>query len=250
MPACGSILFSAKKRTSKKAEATWEKQLNKIKGHLGSIKTDFSFIYDLAKKPVKFMADSPNATKAAGYTAAAASVGILGYLAYSKGKDLFRGAGRIKDVLTTGPFGKFSGPVPVYVVNKRMSLIDMPGGVKDPNTGLPIPGAGKGKLARLAGFAGKATMVAGAGYAGYEAGGWLNEGIGWLSGKATGGKYKGEGWLGDMLYDFLHKAERPQVKNDIKLNISIDKDGRIIADSRNNGTDLSINLLRGNFFAQ
>jgi hypothetical protein len=73
--------------------------------------------------------------------------------------------------------------------------------------------------------------------------------MGWASGKLTGGKHKGEGWLGDMLYDFLHKAERPQVKNDIKLNISIDKDGRIIADSGNHGTDISVALNRGAFFA-
>jgi hypothetical protein len=229
------------------AEATWEKQLNKIKGHLGSIKTDFSFIYDLAKKPVKFMADSPNATKAAGYAAAGASAAVLGYLAYTKGRDIFTGAGKIKDVLTSGPFGKMTGPIPVYVVNKRMSLIDMPGGVKDPNTGVPVPGGSKmGKFAR---GLGNVFAVTGAGFAGYEVGGLLNEGMGWASGKLTGGKHKGEGWLGDMLYDFLHKAERPQVKNDIKLNISIDKDGRIIADSGNHGTDISVALNRGAFFA-
>lgn len=230
------------------ADATWEKQLERVKSQLGSIKTDLSFIYDLAKKPVKLAGDHPGATKAAGYGVAALSVGVLGYLAYSKGKDIFSGAGKIKDALTTGGFGK--GVIPVYVVNKRMSLVDLPNGVRDPNTGLPVPG-GKGKFAKMGGFQDIAAAIGGAGILGYEAGGLLNEGMGWLAGKATGGKHSGEGWLGDMFYEFLHKTEMPQVKNDIKLNVTIDKDGRVLTVSDNPNTNLSVGLNRGAFlFAQ
>ena len=254
------------------------------------------------------VSDHPNVTKAAGYGAAGLSAAVLGYLAISKGKDLLTGAGKIKDVLTSGPLGKFAGPVPVYVVNKRLSLVDLPGGVKDPNAGAPPVGSKLlFKLGTAAKWAGGATI---AGAAGYGVGALLNEGFGWGAGKISGGKYKGEGWLGDALYDnqhktkkpinevnglpskmpmiytdaykkaeaapnkglimtadkisngavkgegwlenllsdFLHKAENPTVKNDINLNINIDKDGRVIADSGNSGTDMTIKLMRGDFF--
>ena len=95
------------------------------------------------------------------------------------------------------------------------------------------------------GLLGKGSMLAGAGIAGYEIGSLLNEGMAAIADKLSGGKYKNEGWLGDMLYDFLHKAENPNVKNDIKLNINIDKDGRVTADNGSRNTDLKIDLDRG-----
>ncbi|KUG24577.1 hypothetical protein ASZ90_005607 [hydrocarbon metagenome] len=71
----------------------------------------------------------------------------------------------------------------------------------------------------------------------------------WINQTLTGGKHLEvfEGAWGDMLYDFLHKAERPQVKNDIKLNISIDKDGRAVVDNTGKNTGIKINLNRGLF---
>lgn len=145
-----------------------------------------------------------------------------------------------------GPLGRgMAGPVPVYVVNDRLSLIDPTGGSRGTIPGGNMPGGGK--AGKIAGALGKAGMVTGAGIAGYEIGGLINEGLGWTSGKLTGGKHSGEGWLGSMLYDFFHKAENPKVKNEIKLNINIDKNGRVIADGGGSGTDLDISLERGAF---
>ena len=236
------------------AAATWENQLKRVKASLGSIKTDLSWIYDLAKKPVKFLADHPAATKAAGYTAAGVSAAVLGYTAYKTIKSIFGGAGKIKDIMTSGPFGKITGPVPVYVVNKRMSLIDLPNSVRDPNSGLPVPTIpGESKLAKVGSVLGKVTMVAGAGYAGYEAGGLLNSGMGWLSGKATGGKYKGDGFIGDMLYDLLHRQkEEKQKPAEVggKIQIEIKQDGRaVVTGMQSNNPAVKLDVSTGLLFA-
>lgn len=221
------------------ATETWENQLNKIKGHLGGIKTDMSFIYDLAKKPVKFFADSPTLTKTAGYAAAGLSVGILGALAFGNIKNVLKTVGKTGVGIAEGKaIEAATGIAPVFVTNWPAGGI---GGLP----GVVVPG---GSISKLALLAGKASLIAGAGVAGYEAGSYLNKQFGDLAGELSHNKYKGEGWLGDMLYDFLHKVEKPEVKNDIKLNINIDKEGRVIADTGDAGLDLAINLLRGNFF--
>jgi TP901 family phage tail tape measure protein len=110
-------------------------------------------------------------------------------------------------------------------------------------------GAGKGLAAlktgatiATAGLGTSALLAGGAGLAGFGVGTLINKGIG----AVTGG---GEGWLGDMLYDLLHRESptEKEVKNDIKLNINIDKNGRVITESNNPGTNLNISLARGAF---
>lgn len=127
-----------------------------------------------------------------------------------------------------------TGVTPVFVTN-------WPAGGLPVSPAVALPGVGKlpkiGTMAKWAGGAGIAAAL------GYGAGSLLNYG----AGKATG---RGEGWLGDMLYDFLHKAERPEVKNDIKLSVTIDRDNRVVADSGDRGTGLKVNLNRSSFFAQ
>ncbi len=163
---------------------------------------------------------------------AVAGAGIMALMAYLKGKAM----GKVKDVLTGGgPLGGFKGPVPVYVVNKRMSLIDPSGGGNIPGASLP------GKAGKAVGVLGKASMIGTSAIMGYEVGGIINNTIG----KATG---RGEGWLGDMLYDFLHKAENPEVKNDIKLNITVDQSGRVVTNNANRNTTVAANVNRGAFF--
>ena len=66
---------------------------------------------------------------------------------------------------------------------------------------------------------------------------------GGVSNWATNGKYKGAGWLGDMVFDMLHPEEKTEVKNTI--NITVDKDGRVIANSDNMNT--TVNAKRGKF---
>jgi hypothetical protein len=73
----------------------------------------------------------------------------------------------------------------------------------------------------------------------------LNESMGWLSGKLSGGKYQGEGWMGDALYDFLHRAENPEVKNNVSIAVNVDGNGRVTATT--NDMNTNIGLPRGKF---
>jgi hypothetical protein len=86
-----------------KADQSWEKQLGKIKESIATIKTDLSWIYDLAKEPIKLFADSPAATKGVAYTAAGASVAVLGATVYGVLKTIFAASGK--------------NGLPVYVTN-------------------------------------------------------------------------------------------------------------------------------------
>lgn len=240
---------------------TWEKQLNKIKSSLGGVKNDLSTIYDLAKVPVKFMADSPNLTKAAGYTAAGASVAVLSALFYGNMKNILGGLGKTGVGIAEGKAVQAAtGVTPVFVVN-------MPaGGIM----GGDIPGK-TGTIAKTAkwlaslGVAGGAVTVGAitaaiaAGFTGLYAAGdvarggngknWISESPtikdSWLNG------YGGKDWS-DRLYDLLHKNEstnaNPEIKNTTILNLSIDKDGRVVADAGNKGGDLKIAVNRGTAF--
>ena len=87
--------------------------------------------------------------------------------------------------------------------------------------------------------------------------GWLaNKGAGAIAGMASGGKYSGAGWLGQMVYDMKHRdaaltaavsAIKPQVNNDIHLEIKIERDDRIIASTGDMNTDIVTTLQRGAF---
>ena len=129
------------------AGETWEKKLSQIKANLGSIKADMSFIYDLAKKPFAYLAESPEATKAAGYTAAGASLTVLGVLAAVKGREFFKGMGKLGGGIAAGKvLEETTGVTPVFVTN-------MPAG------GLSaVPSAAKG-----GGFAQKLPFLAAGG---------------------------------------------------------------------------------------
>jgi hypothetical protein len=232
-------------------EATWGTQLKKIKSSLGEIKSDLSFIYDLAKKPITFIADHKNITKAAGYTVAGVSVAALAALGYGKGKEFLKGLGKTGVGIAEGKaIEAATGVTPVFVTNMPAGGLlsgDIPGKVGGMaaiatwlKSLLPVGAAAIG----LAGTAiGTAALTTGtAAYAGYNA---------WKGGS-------GENWINerlgnephDYLYDYFHKAENPNVKNEIKLTINIDKNGRATVDNGNKGTDVNIDLNRGAAFGE
>jgi TP901 family phage tail tape measure protein len=176
-------------------------------------------------------------------TGIAAVVGVLiaarwAHGMYKWGKDLLKppGGGGL-------PGGGKGGVVPVYVVNKRMSLVDLPGSGSSTPGGGSVPG---GKAGKILSVASKASAVTGAGLVGYEVGGLLNKGMGWTSGKITGGKYKGEGFIGDMLYDLLHKQKTEKQKPAEvggKIQIEIKQDGRAVVNkiqSKNPGVQMDV----------
>jgi len=138
----------------------------------------------------------------------------------------------------------------VYVVNKRLSLVDPSGGWKPPTTTGPtnIPaGPASGKSGKIASVLGKVGAVTGAGLAGYEIGGLINQGLGWISEKLTGGAYKGEGFLGEAIYDLIHMMEnRGDGESKPEINIYYDPwTGQAMAESESMKPE--INLRRGRF---
>ncbi|MDR3629976.1 MAG: phage tail tape measure protein [Desulfocapsaceae bacterium] len=104
---------------------------------------------------------------------------------------------------------------------------------------------GKGLATTAAALLPEAALVGGSGLAGYGIGTGLNRGLGWLSGLVSGGKYSGEGWLGEKIFDMTHKKD--EVKNDIKLNISIDQQGRAVTKSSDPNTQSTVTMKRGDF---
>jgi hypothetical protein len=223
---------------------TWEKQLDKIKSHLGGIKNSLSFIYDLAKKPVKFMADSPNLTKAAGYTAAGVSAVVLGALAYGNIKNILKSFGKTGVGIVEGQAIQATTGVPsVFVVNMPAGGI-MPTGAPEAGAAswlakhVPWLVAGGAALTTAVAAAAVVTTVtaADAGYDVYKGG-------------------KGDNWINDLYMQFsdygaaIRAGMREQeIKNEIHLSVMFDKDGRVIADTGNRGADLYIDVNRGTSF--
>ena len=300
---------------------TWEKQINKIKAHLGGIKNDLSFIYDLAKKPVKFLAESPNLTKAAGYTAAGMSAVVLGALAVGNIKNLMAKLGKTAAGIAEGKaIEAATGVTPVFVVNAK----DIGGGGGLEKAGVMagigawltkhvpwVAAGGLGLTATAVGAAALTTTTAGmATYDAYKGGtgdNWINDKfnetwkplenpkdnltdklLNFFRSSATAGMAAGatsaavlttgsalnagvdaarggtgDNWIDDafnrniMAFDrdiikpisaLFDRSASQEVKNAINLTINIDKDGRVVADSGNQGAELMIELNRGTSF--
>lgn len=135
--------------------------------------------------------------------------------------------------------GGMGGPVPVYVVNKHLSML--PGGWGFPGGAGDAAGkAGKaaGWLGKAAPMLGKAGMVAGVATAAYGVGSLMNAGIDKLFGE--------KGGLGSWLYDVLHPSEAGTAgKSTVNLSVQIDRNGRVVTTSDDMNT--SVNLKRGQF---
>lgn len=216
--------------------------------------------------------------------------GLLGLMGLGAGirvgrgfKGLFGSVGRIFGRKGKSKGGRLSGgllggngPVPVYVVNKQMSLLSDAVGGGRKGKGIMgragffgktirglftrgaggLLGAGKGltalKTGLTVGGAGLGTTglaVGAAGAIGAGIGTLLNKGMGLLSGKMTGGKYSGSGWLGSMIYDALH-GKKNDVKNDIKINLRVDEHGRTFVETTDKNTKADAKLNTGSLYSE
>jgi TP901 family phage tail tape measure protein len=252
----------------------WGEGLNAaLKKLRGTAKSTLASIFEPLLSPLKQIVDLLNqatgklgefaeknkefATAVSGGIGAAA-VGAGAYGLYSilkggaAGARVLKGLGGVKGLLkgfgstATGiAQGKAieaaTGVTPVFVTNWPANFGSS---AAEAAAGL----AGKaGILKKLASFAplalgGKVALAGAIGYA-------IGTGINWLINKgikaATGGKNDS---LGSWLYDFLHKKENPEVKNNITMNVSIDAKGRVIAETSDMNTKANINTMkRGQF---
>ncbi len=187
-------------------------------------------------------------------TGAAATV-LLGGAGLYYGRKVLKGAGGIKGLLKGAGStaagiaeGKAveaaTGVTPVFVTNWPANL----GGSAASAAAEAAAGGGLLKklgssFPKIASFltVGALGKMALAGAAGYGVGTLINKGIGNLTGR-------GEGWLGDILYDFINKVEKPEVKNNIPMNIYIDRNDRATVENQGMNTTTTVNTMnRGGF---
>lgn len=188
---------------------TWDNQLNRVKGHLGGIKTDLSHIYDLAKKPVKFMANHEDLTKAAGWTVAGLSVGVLVALAYGNIKNILKTVGKTGVGIAEGKaIEAATGITPVFVTNMPAAGILGAGGAAELK-GIEYI-AGLGLAAGAVTVAAITTAIATMGTAVLSFADALTGGSGknWIS---EGAKDVYHGWWIQWVYDNF-PSTRPEVK--------------------------------------
>jgi len=163
-------------KQSAAANASWEKQLEKVQGHIDSIKTDFRWLYDLAKKPLTWFAESPKATKIATAGIGGASAVMLGATVIGSLKKIFSA--------TTGK------GLPVFVTNPGFGT---GGGLGYRD--MDFKGkAGWRNLGNDMSFFAKASLVAGVGLAAFEIGAAIEEK--WIKGS----------W-GEKIFDKTHSGE-------------------------------------------
>jgi len=163
----------------------------------------------------------------------AAALGA-GYLAYRFGGKALKGVlGKLGGTAAGIAEGKAieaaTGVTPVFVTNWPGNLSG--GGAVQTAAALAGKGGWLAKIAKSVPMliGGKLALAGAAGFA-------IGEGINMMAGDQ-------KGWLGDMVYDWLHPEEKTEVKNTI--NITVDKDGRVIANSDNMNT--TVNAKRGKF---
>jgi hypothetical protein len=144
---------------------------------------------------------------------------------YEFGRDIVTG-GKGKTGMAGG-LGK-GGPIPVYVVNKHLSML--PGQGWGFPGGEGAPGGTVGKVGKLAKYAKNAGLVGTAAAVGYGAGTLINEGIGWGMGKMSNRKYEGSGAIGEWLYDLIHKEGNVAIQKKAEvggeIRIKVDSEGR------------------------
>jgi TP901 family phage tail tape measure protein len=157
-------------------------------------------------------------------------------------------ANRIGGMLGKGGKGGVPGlggmgmPIPVYVVNKHLSML--------PGQGWGFPGGGDGSGPGVPTKAAKvlatASKVGGSFAGGYAIGTLINIGIGAVSDKVSGGKYKGSGAIGEWLYDVIHReaqhpAKKQEVGGEIRLKIESDPSVKVKGiKSVNKGVPISV----------
>jgi hypothetical protein len=194
---------------------------------------------------------------------------------------IFRGKGGLGGGIAGG-LGGIGGPVPVYVVNGRMSLRDMGMGNRTPkgasrtmrtggkilrSVGNKIGGLSflpKAWIARLAGMGGLGGTLAGSvGAAGagtiagtVAAGGAIGYGIGTLIDRIGGGLRGKKHVLddtafGDKIGESLNRIAAffgdEGAKQAIEINMRIDEDRRVTTETNNMYTKMHTELLRGKF---
>lgn len=229
-----------------KAEEKWSDQLEKIKGHLAKIRVDLAWIFDLAKKPVKFLGEHEGLTKGLGYGAAGLSIAVLGGMAYGKGKEFLKNyKGTARGIAEGKVLEAAAGVTPVFVtnwpgnMNGGMPPGDLPDAVKKPGLWPKLRNIftmGAGAIVGTPAGVGSILLTEAVASAAY-----------WKASSAASASLRQ--WRTSNPYDYAKSQEVMGIKpvNHIHLNVNIDKTDRVSTDSDDMNT--SIDIERGGFFA-
>ncbi len=182
--------------------------------------------------------------------AGGATAALAGYMTYRLGgaaakRLLGRLGGSAAGIAEGKAVEAATGVAPVFVTNWP------------PGMGSGAIPMGPGSLPGAAGSAGRLAGIAkGAGYAGLAAGGGyaVGTGINYLISKLIQQTTYGRNdSLGDYIYDLIHTDlpalfGKAEVKNDIKMNITVDQNGRSTVTTDDMGANIAVNsMTRGVF---
>ena len=182
--------------------------------------------------------------------AGGAAAALGGYMAYRVGggvakKLLGRLGGSAAGIAEGKAVEAATGVTPVFVTNWPPAMGT--GAIPLGPSSLPGAAGSAGKLAGLAKGAGQAGLAFGGGYA-------VGTGINYLIGKLIEQKTYGRNdSLGEYIYDLIHTDlpnlfGKAEVKNDIKMNITVDQNGRATATTDDMGANIAVNsMTRGVF---
>ncbi len=182
--------------------------------------------------------------------AGGAAAALGGYMAYRVGggvakKLLGRLGGSAAGIAEGKAVEAATGVTPVFVTNwpPAMGTGTIPLGPSS----LPGAAGSAGKLAGLAKGAGQAGLAFGGGYA-------VGTGINYLIGKLIEQKTYGRNdSLGEYIYDLIHTDlpslfGKAEVKNDIRMNITVDQNGRATATTDDMGASIAVNSMNRGVF--
>jgi len=219
-------------------------ELNKL------IDEDLAGPIELFTKALDVLNKHPIITKGGLYTV----LGLAGVAAVIKTfrffKDAFTPSGK-KGMPGTGGIGALGKtPIPVYVVNKTLSMIPETYGAGNQPPGGKVPGGGN-KLGfwKAAAFF---NLGAAAAVGTSQASSWWLENGGENSYGMGKQVLQGLGPLGAIvggIYDFTALKDgyfdQPETKNEINLFVSLDSNGRVITENNNRNTTIKVDLNRG-----
>lgn len=183
--------------------------------------------------------------------AGGAAAALGGYMAYRVGggvakKLLGRLGGSAAGIAEGKAVEAATGVTPVFVTNWPPTV--GAGAIPLGPSSLPGAAGSAGKLAGLAKGTGYAGLALGGGYA-------VGTGINYLISKLVQQTtYGRNSSLGEYIYDLIHVDlpsffNKAEVKNDIKMSISVDQNGRATASTDDMGTKIAVNNInRGAFF--
>lgn len=182
--------------------------------------------------------------------AGGAAAALGGYMAYRVGggvakKLLGRLGGSAAGIAEGKAVEAATGVTPVFVTNWPPTMGT--GAIPLGPGSLPGAAGSAGKLAGLAKGAGQAGLAFGGGYA-------VGTGINYLIGKLIEQKTYGRNdSLGEYIYDLIHTDlpslfGKAEVKNDIKMNITVDQNGRATVTTDDMGANIAVNSMNRGVF--